>query len=129
MTTQQLHEMNAYGIEFGGHTQHHTDLKESSVEVQRKEINGCFNDLEQLFGKKPLSLSYPFGAYNDDTLKLMAESGFSFGLTTIFGPKEWSEDRLRIRRIEVSPKTTISSFKRKVSGRYGPKKEILNYFL
>ena len=128
MTADQLREMDTYGIEFGGHTQHHVDLKESSTAVQRKEIEGCYKDLEQLFGKKPLSFSYPFGAYNNDTLKFMSESGFSFGITTIFGPEEWTQDKLRIRRIEVSPKTTMMSFKHKVSGRY-LQTNWLNYYL
>ncbi len=128
LNTQQVHEMDAYGIEFGGHTQHHIDMKESSEAIQRKEINGCFKDLEELLDKKPVSFSYPFGAYNEDTLKLIGESAFSFGITTIFGPEEWTQDELRIRRIEIGPKTNMMSFRRKVSGRYLQTNR-LNYYI
>ena len=118
MTDAQIKEMDAYGIEFGGHTQHHIDLKRASEPTQRAEIKGCYNDLEKMLGKKPVSFSYPFGAYNNETLKVTAESGFRYGITTIFGPDNWEDDTLRIKRIEVRPRDRLLSFRRKASGTY-----------
>ena len=118
MSKEQILEMQQYGIEFGGHTRHHVDMKRVSAQKQTEEINGCFSDLEKLTGKKPLSFAYPYGAYNDDSLKVLAQSGFKYGITTIFGPHEWIEDLLRIRRIEVRPRDGLFAFRRKASGRY-----------
>lgn len=118
MNREQIMEMQNYGIEFGGHTRHHVDLKSSDAEKQTAEIAGCYNDLEKLTGKKAVSFAYPYGAYNDDTLSVIAKSGFKYGITTIFGPHNWYEDLMRIRRIEIRPRDGLFVFRRKASGRY-----------
>ena len=118
MSKDQLLEMQNYGIEFGGHTRHHVDLKNSPPDKQHAEIAGCYNDLEELTGCKALSFAYPYGAYNDETLKMVAQAGFKYGITTIFGPHNWPEDLMRIRRIEVRPRDGLFAFRRKASGRY-----------
>jgi peptidoglycan/xylan/chitin deacetylase (PgdA/CDA1 family) len=118
MSREQIIEMQDYGIEFGGHTRHHVDLKTSDIEKQTAEIADCYSDLEKLTAKKPISFAYPYGAYNDDTLKITPQSGFKYGITTIFGPHNWSEDLMRIRRIEVRPRDGLFAFRRKASGRY-----------
>jgi peptidoglycan/xylan/chitin deacetylase (PgdA/CDA1 family) len=118
MSSAQIREMDAYGIEFGGHTQHHIDLKRAAKAEQEKEISGCFEDIEKLTGKKPTSFAYPYGAYNEDTLALVKSVGFKYGITTLFGPDDWNNDLMRIKRIEVRPKNGLLAFKRKASGRY-----------
>ncbi|MDB5284549.1 MAG: hypothetical protein JWO06_3624 [Bacteroidota bacterium] len=114
----QIREMSAYGIEFGCHTQHHVDLKRADKATQEKEIMGSMVDVEMMSGKKPITFSYPYGAYNDDTVQLVKQSGFKYGITTILGPDDWKEDLFRIKRIEVRPKTGLLGFKRKASGTY-----------
>ena len=118
MTAAEIIEMDTYGIEFGGHTRHHVDLKNQDVNKQQNEISGCYKDLETLLNKKPVSFSYPYGAYNADTLNLLKQSGFKYAVTTIFGPEEFDEDILRIRRLELRPKSGLYNFKRKASGIY-----------
>ena len=118
MKPDDIKEMDAYGIEFGGHTQHHVDLKNANIDTQQNQITGCFNDLEQLLDKKPVSFSYPYGAYNDETPGLVKSAGFNYAVTTIFGPDNYEQDPLRIRRLEVRPHSGLFNFKRKVSGRY-----------
>jgi peptidoglycan/xylan/chitin deacetylase (PgdA/CDA1 family) len=118
MTADQIKEMDAYGIEFGGHTQKHVDLKNAGIALQEQEITGCYHDLEQLLGKKPVSFSYPYGAYNNDTLALVKKAGFNYAVTTIFGPDDFNGDPLLIRRLEIRPHSGLYNFKRKASGRY-----------
>ena len=118
MTAAEIKEMDGYGIEFGGHTQKHIDLKHASVAQQEKEITGCYKDLEQLLGKKPVSFSYPYGAYKEETTELVERAGFNYAVTTIFGPDDYSDDLLCIRRLEVRPHSGLYNFKRKASGRY-----------
>ena len=111
MNREQILEMQAYGIEFGGHTQHHVDLKGAGIAQQQKEIAGCYSDLEKTLGKVPLSFAYPYGAYNDETVKLVGAVGFKYGITTIFGPHNWSE-RIDCAsgRIEVRPRDGLFAF-------------------
>jgi peptidoglycan/xylan/chitin deacetylase (PgdA/CDA1 family) len=127
LTKEMIREMSDYGIEFGGHTRTHPNLKNVSEEKLMDEILGCKKDIEEITGKQCISFSYPYGAYNEKVLQAVQNAGYKYGITTIFGPKNISEDKMRIRRIEVRPNTTLFSFKRKVSGRYY-KKSIYNLF-
>lgn len=118
MTKEMIKEMSDYGIEFGGHTRTHVDLQSTSKEKLQDEITGNKKDVEEITGKYALSFAYPFGAYKDETLQAVQEAGFKFGITTIFGPEKWSQDLMRIRRIEVRPKDGLSKFRFKASGFY-----------
>ena len=118
MTKEMIREMSNYGIEFGGHTRRHIDLKKTAKEKLADEVAGCKKDIEEITEKPAISFAYPFGAHNDETLQAVRNAGYKYGITTIFGPKKWQEDLMRIRRIEVRQNTSLFSFKRKVSGKY-----------
>ena len=127
MTREMIHDMSNYGIEFGGHTRNHVDLKKTLPEKFHDEIAGCKQDVEAMTGKPCLSFAYPFGAHNEAVESAVNEAGYPFGISTIFGPVDWRSDLMKIRRIEVRPRTTLCSFRRKVSGRYH-EKNIFNFF-
>ncbi len=118
LSKERIREMSDYGIEFGGHTRTHIDLKNCKKEKLVDEIAGCKKDVEEITGKSCISFAYPFGAHNEETLQAVRDAGYKYGISTIFGPANWKEDPMRIRRIEVRPSTSVSSFKRKVSGHY-----------
>ena len=113
MNQEMLQEMQDYGIELGGHTMNHNDLTKPEQTVARNEIAGCKSDLEKRFNKTVISFSYPFGAINQDIKKRVAESGFVYGISTNTGPDNLFEDLLQIKRREVGPRTTLSSFRKK----------------
>jgi len=118
MTGEMIREMCDYGIEFGGHTRHHVDLKKISGEQLTEEISGCKKDVEEITGKPCVSFAYPFGAHNNETEQAVKNAGYKFGISTIFGPTNWNEDLMRIRRIEIRPHDGLSKFKFKTSGNY-----------
>jgi peptidoglycan/xylan/chitin deacetylase (PgdA/CDA1 family) len=118
LSKERIREMSDYGIEFGGHTRTHVDLKNTSGKKLEEEIAGCKKDVEAITGKPAISFAYPYGAHKEETLKAVRDAGYKYGISTIFGPNNWKEDPMRIRRIEVRPSTSLSSFKRKVSGHY-----------
>jgi len=128
MTKEMIKEMSDYGIVFGGHTRYHVDLKNTSKEKLADEIAGCKNDVEEITGKPALSFAYPFGAHNEETLQAVRDAGYKYGITTIFGPTNWKEDLMRIRRIEIRPKDGLSKFKFKASGYYFQKSYLQNIF-
>ncbi len=118
MTDEQKREMSDYGIEMGGHTQLHVDLSRCSAEEKWKEIKGCKDDVEKLTNKKAISFAYPFGGIDEVVKRITKEAGYEYAVSTNTGPKEFGTDKFQIRRIEVTPKTSLSSFKSKVSGYY-----------
>ncbi len=118
MTASQIKEMSDYGIEIGGHTQQHLDLSKCSKEELVREIKGCKDDVEQLINKKVISFAYPFGGVNENVKRITQKAGYQYAVSTNTGPKEFGKDNFQIRRIEITPKTTLMSFKNKVSGHY-----------
>ena len=128
MTREMIREMSNYGIEFGGHTRTHADLKNTPKEKLADEISGCKKDVEEITGKPAVSFAYPFGAHKEETLQAVRDAGYTYGITTIFGPKELKEDPMRVRRIEVRPGDGASRFKYKVSGYYFLRSYLQNIF-
>lgn len=118
MSKEMIKEMSVYGIEFGGHTRRHIDLKKTPKEKLTEEISGNKKDVEEITGKSSVSFAYPFGAYKEETLEAVRAAEYKYGITTIFGPENWKDDLMRIRRIEIRPKDGLSKFKFKASGHY-----------
>lgn len=124
----QIKEMDAYGIEFGGHTQTHVDLLKTIAEVQEKEVSGCKKDIEKIINKPVISFAYPFGGINQSIKEKIIQAGYHYGIATNTGPQKLHDDLFQIRRIEISKNTTLFSFQRKVSGYYFSKKSWLDIF-
>ena len=122
MNDIMLKEMLDYGYELGGHTQTHPDLTKANLNQIQQEIEGCKSDIEQRFGNHVLSFAYPFGGITADVKRMVAESGFVYGISTKFGSENFFDDLLQIRRREIGPKTTLCSFKKKT----GIKTSLLN---
>ncbi len=128
MSKEMIREMSDYGIEFGGHTRTHMDLKKTSTEKYTDEITGCKKDVEEITGKTCVSFAYPFGAHTKQTEDAVKNAGYKFGISTIFGPENFGEDLMRVRRIEIRPNDGLSKFKFKTSGKYF-QKDYLQYLL
>jgi len=118
MSKEQLLVLNNYGIEFGGHTQNHIDLDKADDATRIKEITDCKKDIESIIEKQVISFAYPFGAINEYVKLITEQAGYKFAVSTNTGPKQFGDDLFQIRRIEVTPRTTLMSFKNKVSGKY-----------
>jgi peptidoglycan/xylan/chitin deacetylase (PgdA/CDA1 family) len=118
MNQTQIREMASYGIEMGGHTCDHLDLSKCDADQQQIQIAHCKKNIEELIGKQVVSFAYPFGGINDDVKQTTQNAGYLYAVSTNTGPKVFGKDNFQVRRIEVTPKTSLSSFKRKVSGKY-----------
>jgi peptidoglycan/xylan/chitin deacetylase (PgdA/CDA1 family) len=113
LTENQMKEMDAYGIEFGGHTQNHPDLTGINTRNIHEEISGCKHDLENLLQKPCLSFSYPYGATNEHIAGIVKNCSFKYAVTTNKGVNSINYNPFLLKRISVSPKTTLFSFKNK----------------
>ncbi len=118
MTDEQKKIMSDYGIEMGGHTRTHIDLSKCSETQCLNEIAGCKSDVEKLTGKKAISFAYPFGGINEAVKRVTKQADYIYAVSTNTGPKKFGVDDFQIRRIEITPKTTMRSFKNKISGYY-----------
>ncbi len=84
MSVDQLREMSDSGHEIGIHGYNHNWLGSLSREEQTSDVAAAvkfFQDQGLL--QDGWTMCYPYGSYNDDTLKIVSNLGCSIGLTTV----------------------------------------------
>ena len=89
ITKEQLKEMKENGMFIGLHTENHLNLSLLSYKQQKQEVFDNLKKLKlfKLIDDDLISIAYPFGYYDDDTLKIMRELGVKFGFkANTFGP-------------------------------------------
>lgn len=81
---EQLREMQAQGIEVGGHTVSHPSLGHMPVNQAEQEINASFLALREHLGEQPRTFCYPNGQpadYSPAVKAVVAQSGFLAAVT------------------------------------------------
>jgi peptidoglycan/xylan/chitin deacetylase (PgdA/CDA1 family) len=100
LSKEQIMEMTNYGIEIGSHLCDHVHLPQLSLDGMKHELVESKRLLETELGKKIYSVAYPFGSYNNEVLKIAAEAGYQFGVTTKAG-NNISANNLELFRVGV----------------------------
>jgi peptidoglycan/xylan/chitin deacetylase (PgdA/CDA1 family) len=115
----QIKEMAAGGrVEFGSHSMNHTPLTEIGARQAEREVGDSKKALEDFLKKPVVSFSYPYGCVNEETKKITAQAGYTFGIAVNTGPMRFGEDLMEIRRVHMFPKTSGFEFWKKTSGFY-----------
>lgn len=118
LNRDEIKDLSDQGIEIGSHTLHHTDLRNVSSEVARKELNLSKSILEEIIGKKVVSFSFPYGSYNDELITLAFDCGYSFVYTTQPEIISLPTKRRMFGRIGVDPSDSLFELKLKAAGAY-----------
>ena len=71
--------------------------------------------LDKLLNKQVLSIAYPFGKYNNNTLKAAAEAGYSLAFTTKGGFARRGNGMLTLKRVRVNASDSIKTFADKIT--------------
>jgi len=103
MTVTQLRllsETNLFTI--GGHTKNHPLLGRCTYEDQKREILNNKEALENILGKDINLFAFPSGSYNDITLKILKQHGFSAAFASSGKPVSRNTDRLQISRLQIN---------------------------
>lgn len=82
LNLEEIKELNENKITTGCHTKTHPLLTKLSQEQQEQEITQSKEWLEKNTHKKITSFSYPYGNYNQETIKILRKNGFRTGITT-----------------------------------------------
>lgn len=86
INSQDLKEMYDEGMHFGSHGEFHERWGLLSKNKQKKEMKNSIGFLKKIgLNKDRLSVCYPYGSYNKDTLNCVNDFNFNFGLTTNVG--------------------------------------------
>jgi peptidoglycan/xylan/chitin deacetylase (PgdA/CDA1 family) len=102
MTTLQVRELAAAGMEIGAHTVDHPILRSLSLEEAREEIAGGRAVLERIVGEPVTSFAYPNGRPGDDYTgrdrDLVESMGFEQAVSTTRGAAHEKSDFYQLPR-------------------------------
>lgn len=111
LSHEALKEMSDYGIDIESHTVNHVHLDTLSYDEQLSEMKNSKEILENITGREVISIAYPFGDYNADTIKATKQAGYSLGFTTNLGLAYRSSDEFELDRIYISSNYDMNTFK------------------
>ncbi len=114
ITLEQMREMANYGIEFSSHTVTHPRLDTIGLAEAEEEIYQSKRILEQYLNRQVKTFCYPYGAFNDDVISLVAKSGYQCAVVTPTRPGI-KETRFTLIRIGVYNSNSLLKFKFKCS--------------
>jgi peptidoglycan/xylan/chitin deacetylase (PgdA/CDA1 family) len=103
MNWQDLAELKNRGFYIGSHTNTHCMLGTMTNEEEiRDELQTSGKKIERHLGYFPKTISYPVGSYNEMTIKLSKEAGYTMGLAVkqrLYDPEK--DNAFEIPRIEL----------------------------
>ena len=86
INSQNLLEMQKEGMHIGSHGEYHVRWGNLPMSYQLKEMNNSIRFFQKLnFDINKLSVCYPYGSLNHNTLSIVKKCGFKFGITTDVG--------------------------------------------
>lgn len=119
----EVRELAAGGVVFGGHTDTHPILSRLPDEAaQRAEIVCCRDRISAELGSSVRHFCYPNGKaadFSETTARLLAEAGFVTSTVTAVGFNRVEADRYRLRRIGVEPDLPWPYFTELLAGLHG----------
>ncbi|MBX7256387.1 MAG: polysaccharide deacetylase family protein, partial [Candidatus Hydrogenedentes bacterium] len=119
LTWDQARELQAMGVEIGGHTKTHRRLSQLSIPEQETEIVECARQLRWELGAELPLFAYPFGSafdYDKSSKELAKRAGFSCAYSNRYGGIRSGDDPWELRRIWIDASDSMESFKSKVDG-------------
>jgi peptidoglycan/xylan/chitin deacetylase (PgdA/CDA1 family) len=100
LTWEQLREYAAIpGFGLGAHTLTHPALPNCSLEDALAEIAGSADRLRERVGVEVEQFAYPFGAWNGNVARLVADLGFRAAYTTDGSAISWSSSPHGLPRV------------------------------
>jgi peptidoglycan/xylan/chitin deacetylase (PgdA/CDA1 family) len=114
---EQLKHLGAEGVTLGAHSRTHPLLDRLPRQCLAEEVVGSIHDLRRMTGRAPSAFAYPGGAFDDQVVAAVEESGLALAFTTARPPRQPASARvndlrhgkwLRLRRINVVRSVTPS---------------------
>ncbi len=102
LSTAQMKEMLAQGIEIGSHTRRHAYLPGVVGKTLVDEIEGSKASLEQELGVTITSFAYPNGGFSEDAKRVVQQSSYESACTTNRGYDRFNRDLYELKRVRFS---------------------------
>jgi peptidoglycan/xylan/chitin deacetylase (PgdA/CDA1 family) len=124
LRTAEIRELARSGVEFGSHTVSHPQLRDLSWTAIVPELADSRRALEDMIGSEVRLFSYPFRFPEEDTqftdrfASVLAEQGYTGGVTTVIGVSSRGDNPLFLRRLPVNELDDQRFFQAKLDGAY-----------
>lgn len=122
LSWSQVRELDAAGVEIGGHSRTHPQLDTLPRASVRDELGGCKRELEDALGHPVVSFAYPHGYSSRWVRRLARETGWT-SAAAIRASSAFSssrDDPLRFGRLMVRADTARDRFERWIRGEGAP---------
>lgn len=111
LSKEAIKEMSDYGIDIESHTVTHPHLDKLEYNKQLEELAKSKKILENITGKAIISIAYPFGDFNNNSINAAKEAGYVLGFTTKLGLSDRNDDPLTLDRIYINSNYEMNTFK------------------
>ena len=101
VTTEQVQEMDASGVQIGVHTVSHADLTKLGAGDLHREVFESKSSLEALLGHQVVDFCYPSGRFNANVVRMVESAGYETATTTDPGVAHSAADRFTWTRVRV----------------------------
>ncbi len=109
ITWDQLKKMKADGFSIGSHTMFHSDLtqpKNGETELElmariKEELYGSKKIIDQKLRQDTYLLAYPFGYYDQRSIKVAMEAGYKMAVSVKRGGNPFFANPLSLRRDQI----------------------------
>lgn len=115
LTSDELKELQQNGIDIESHTVNHEALNEISYDKQLETLKGSKESLEKLLNKKIKYIAYPYGKYNENTIKAAKATSYKLAVTTNGKWADKSDGIYTLDRVFISGFHDMNTFKKRIS--------------
>jgi len=104
LTPEQIRAMEKLGMHIGFHSHNHVWLDSLKKEEQEFQIKSSINYFKEIgIDTKKMTISYPYGGYNEETIELMKKYNIPLGFTTEVEKIDLeTSDYLRLPRMDTN---------------------------
>jgi len=100
LTWKEINDMQAMGMEIGGHSHSHPMLDKISKQEMKREIDLSINILNSRLKKNIDAYAYPYGSYSGEVINYLKEKGMSYAFATGNTVNQYPLNRYELMRID-----------------------------
>ncbi|WP_051541768.1 polysaccharide deacetylase family protein [Clostridium lundense] len=117
LTSNQIIELANNGIEVQSHTVDHEKLATLTYNKQLETLKNSKFFLENILGRKISYIAYPYGNWNENTIKAIKETDYKMAFTTNGTWSDKSDGIYTLDRVYISANFDINEFHRRLTNR------------
>jgi len=115
LTSEQIKEMDEAGIQIASHTYNHDKLDDLPYEKQLQTMKKSKDDLEKILNHKVDFIAYPYGKWNEESIKAAKDAGYKMAFTTQGGWSNKQDGIYTLNRVYISSLKGIDNFKDRIT--------------